>query len=177
MTQQVMLQSFIDEFELPDGPVPNTPAQNQKNACLMQNSLIRFWQGKTTTQHDVLVSSQNFELGKRIIKLHAGSVYGSSEGHVQGHEVLYQKSERSLLLKPDCEWDGNPSFEFVITGQSDSDYAKDTDTHKSISGTSTFLNGSLINTRNMTEAELVRQHSVHRIFCLTCMSSNPWDLR
>ena len=74
------------------------------------------------------------------------------------------KAERGLLLKPNCEWSGDPSFEFVIMGRSDSDYAKDTDTRKSVSGTSTFLNGSPINTRSntqksvtlsVTEAELV----------------------
>jgi hypothetical protein len=30
-----------------------------------------------------------------------------------------------LTLKPNCKWDGDPNFEFVITGHSDSDYAKD----------------------------------------------------
>jgi hypothetical protein len=59
--------------------------------------------------------------------------------------------ERGLLLKPIGEWDGNPSYEFVITGRSDSDYAKDTDTHRRVSGTSTFLNGSPIHTRSNTE--------------------------
>ena len=71
---------------------------------------------------------------------------------------------RGLLLKPIGEWDGDPSHEFVITGRSDSDYAKDTDTRRSVSGTSTFLNGSPIHTRSntqksvtlsVTEAELV----------------------
>jgi hypothetical protein len=39
----------------------------------------------------------------------------------------------------------------VITGRSDSDYAKDTDTRKSVSGTLTFLNGSPIHTRSNTQ--------------------------
>jgi hypothetical protein len=43
--------------------------------------------------------------------------------------------ERGLLLKPIGKWVGNPSYEFVITGRSDSDYAKDTDTCRSVSGT------------------------------------------
>jgi hypothetical protein len=30
-----------------------------------------------------------------------------------------------MTLKPNCKWDGDPNFEFVITGRSDSDYAKD----------------------------------------------------
>jgi hypothetical protein len=49
------------------------------------------------------------------------------------------------------EWNGSPSYEFVITGRSDSDYAKDTDTRRSVSGTSTFLSGSPIHTRSNTQ--------------------------
>jgi len=48
--------------------------------------------------------------------------------------------EWGLVLKPDGEWDGNPnSFEFVISGWSDSDYAKDP-LRKSVSGLCVLLN-------------------------------------
>jgi hypothetical protein len=93
---------------------------------------------------------------------------GASMAHVKAmHRTMKYcigTASRGLLLKPNGEWDGDPAYEFVITGRSDSDYAKDTDTHRSMSGTSTFLNGSPINTRSntqksvtlsVTEAELV----------------------
>jgi hypothetical protein len=41
-------------------------------------------------------------------------------------------ADRGLKLKPNRKWDGDPKFEFIITGRSDSDYATDTDTRKSI---------------------------------------------
>jgi len=52
--------------------------------------------------------------------------------------------ERGIVLKPNMMWNGNPDFKLVIMGQSDSDFAKDSDTRKSVSGTSTFLCGAPI---------------------------------
>jgi len=61
-------------------------------------------------------------------------------------------------------WDGNPIFEFVIHGVSDSVFAKNPVTHKSVSGYATFLcsapvtiKSSMQNcvTLTVTEAELV----------------------
>jgi hypothetical protein len=70
------------------------------------------------------------------------------------------KAKHGLLLKPDCEWDGDPLFELMITGRSDLDYAKDIETRNSISGMSTFLNGSPVNTRsNMQKSITVENDS------------------
>jgi hypothetical protein len=51
---------------------------------------------------------------------------GTSSAHVK---AMYQtmkycvgSPKRGLLLKPIGEWDRNPTYEFVITGRSDSDY-------------------------------------------------------
>ena len=49
---------------------------------------------------------------------------------------------RGIYLAPDKLYDGDPNFEFVITGQSDSDFAKDRADRKSVSGYSTWLNGA-----------------------------------
>ena len=47
-----------------------------------------------------------------------------------------------LLLKPNAKWDGDPNFEFVVSGRSDSDYGKDPKRHQSVSaGYSAFLCG------------------------------------
>jgi hypothetical protein len=71
---------------------------------------------------------------------------------------------RGLFLKPDDVWDGDPNFEFTISGQADSDYAKNPDTKRSVSGFATFLNKAPVTqksrmqrcvTLSVTEAELV----------------------
>ena len=50
--------------------------------------------------------------------------------------------KRGLLIKPSRLWDGNPDFEHVVHGTSDSDYSKDPDTRRSVGGRTTFLNDS-----------------------------------
>ena len=67
-------------------------------------------------------------------------------------------------MKPNAEWDGNPEFEFEVSGQLDADYAKDPMMHRSVSGYATFLNGAVVMTKSkmqqsvtlsVTKAELV----------------------
>jgi hypothetical protein len=67
-------------------------------------------------------------------------------------------------LKPNETWDGNLNFEFVVNGRADSDYAKDPETHRSVSGYLTFLCGAPVTmksrmqgcvTLDVTSAELV----------------------
>jgi hypothetical protein len=73
---------------------------------------------------------------------------------------------RALLIKPKGEWNGklDENYYFEIAGVSDSDYAKDIQTRKSVSGYATFLNGALVTakskmqecvTLSVIEAELV----------------------
>jgi hypothetical protein len=45
-------------------------------------------------------------------------------------------------LKPDVKWSGDPEVKLVIRGISDSDFAKDPETRKIVSGNSTFLCGA-----------------------------------
>jgi hypothetical protein len=42
--------------------------------------------------------------------------------------------DRGLVLNPTRKWDGSKDHEFIISRRSDSNYAKDTQTRKSISG-------------------------------------------
>jgi hypothetical protein len=69
-----------------------------------------------------------------------------------------------LLLKPTDTWNGDPNYEFTGLGMLDSDYAKDPDSRKSVSGYAKFLNGAPSSmksemqscvTLSVTEAELV----------------------
>ena len=67
-------------------------------------------------------------------------------------------------MKPTGTWDGNPNFEFEIRGISDSDYAKDPETRRSVGGRFVYLQDAPIVTvsrmqgcvtLSVTEAELV----------------------
>ncbi len=52
-----------------------------------------------------------------------------------------QTKECGKVLKPKQVWNGSKEFEFEIEGYSDSDYAKDPLTRRSVSGWSVFLEG------------------------------------
>jgi hypothetical protein len=92
---------------------------------------------------------------------------GASDAHTKATkrvmEYCAETKDRGLLLKPDVKWNGDPEFKLVIRGISDSDFAKDSETRKSVSGNSTFLCGAPVIQRStmqrivallVTEAEL-----------------------
>ncbi|KAL7571522.1 hypothetical protein ACA910_020941 [Epithemia clementina (nom. ined.)] len=75
-----------------------------------------------------------------------------------------ETAERGRVLKPNCSWDGSPDFEFTISGRSDSDFAKDPERRRSVSGCTVFMNGAVISassrmqdstTLSVSESELV----------------------
>ncbi len=72
--------------------------------------------------------------------------------------------DQGFYMKPNAKWDGSKDFEFEIEGDSDSDYAKDPATRKSVSGWQAKLNGVAYTrkskmqkfvTLSVTEAECV----------------------
>jgi hypothetical protein len=71
---------------------------------------------------------------------------GASDAHMkamkQEMEYCVGKKDRGLMLKPDVKWNDDPSFKLAIRGISDSDFAKNPETRKSVSGNSTFLCGA-----------------------------------
>ncbi len=52
------------------------------------------------------------------------------------------KSDRGIVLNSMQKWNENKEHEFIISGRSDSNYAKDTQTQKSISGYKVLLEGA-----------------------------------
>ena len=75
-------------------------------------------------------------------------------------------SERGKVFKPrrTCKPEEMATFEFVVEGYSDSDYAKDPIKRRSVSGFCSFIEGCVLNTKSrmqpitslsVTEAELV----------------------
>ena len=73
-------------------------------------------------------------------------VSGPNEAHVKAMKRVMKycvaTPNRGLFMNPNTVWDGDPNFERTVNGQSDSDYAKNPDTKKSITGYGTFLNGA-----------------------------------
>jgi hypothetical protein len=72
--------------------------------------------------------------------------------------------DQGITIEPKGKWDPHNNQPYTITGVSDSDYAKDTVTRRSVSGHVVFINNSLISakskmqeavTLSVTEAELM----------------------
>jgi hypothetical protein len=172
ITQPVLLQSFKDEFELPGGDVPITPAVpgdvlrgGEPKDYVTETTMSKYRSGVGKLLHVMKWSRPVIMKCVRELSRFMSSALGS---HVQ---AMYRTMKycigtpnRGLLLKPDSKWNGDPNFEFTVTGKSDSDYAKDSATRRSVTGYSTFLNGAPVSmksrmqscvTLSVTEAELV----------------------
>ena len=66
-------------------------------------------------------------------------------------EYCLSTKESGLVLEPNHSWDGDPEFELHILDRSDSDYAKDPETRKSVSDTSAFFCGATIIKQSKTQ--------------------------
>ena len=172
ITQPVMIQSFEDEFDLPGGAAPNTPAvagsilvkgEAEDNMPLPEQTTYRSGVGKLL--HMMWWSRPEMLNSLReLSRMMSGATAGHMNAMLRAMKYCVATPNRGIELRPNEVWDGSPDFEFTITGRSDSDYAKDLDTRRSVSGYSSFLCGAPVTmksqtqrcvTLSVTEAELV----------------------
>jgi hypothetical protein len=81
----------------------------------------------------------------------SGATLGHYKAMLQVMNYCHSTPNRGLELKPNQKLDGNPNFEFIVEGRSDSDYAKDTDTCRSVSGSAVFLEGAPVVMRSSSQ--------------------------
>jgi len=171
-TQPVLLQSFEDEFQCKEGKVM-TPAEAGSvlercadSEALTEGEQTGYISGVGNLLH--MMRWSRLEICNAIRELSQFMTIGASKVHLKAMERVMNycltTRNRGLLIEPTQEWDGSPEFEVLIIGRSDSDYAKDPETRKSISGTSTSLCGAPIIQRStmqkivalsVTKAELI----------------------
>jgi hypothetical protein len=172
ITQPGQLQSFEDEFDLPnEKDKPFIPAEAgqvmsraKENEGVGPDGQGAFRKGTGHLLHvmrwsrpDVLNSVRELSRNKIIATTtHMKALY-------RAMTYCVNTPERGLLLKPNCTWNGLPSHEFVINGRADSTYASCPDTMRSVGGQTTLLEGAPIIMRSKmqkvvalssTEAEL-----------------------
>ena len=174
ITQPVLLQSYTDEFELPGGETPKTPAipgqvlrkgeNPEDNVSEAKQSIYRSGVGKLLH----MMKRSRPEILNAVRELSKFMSTGASEIHMVAMyrlmKYLVGMPKRGLLLNPVGECENDPNFKFTIAGLSDSDYAKDPERRRSVSGYSTFLNEAAVTmksrmqgcvTLSVTEAEYV----------------------
>jgi hypothetical protein len=172
LTQPVMLQSFADEFPMClDGRASFTPAipgehlvkgDDGTNISGAMQAHYRTGVGKLL--HMMRWTRPEIQNAVRgLSKFMSGATLVHYRAMLRVMNYCVTTANRGLELKPDRKWNGDPQFEFLITGRSDSDYATDTDTRKSVSGSAVFLEGAPVVMRSsgqksvtlsVTEAEL-----------------------
>ena len=174
LTQPVLLQSYEDEFELPPtGRSTNTPAlagsvlspdvEDEEVVGKEMHSSYRTGVGKL-----LHVARWSIPETWNAVRELTRAVKGPSMMHYNAMLRLMRYSvdtpERGWLLKPTRTWDGKSKIEFVISGRSDSDYAKCPATRRSVSGHNVKLEGAVIicksgmqktTTLSVTESETV----------------------
>jgi hypothetical protein len=171
LTQPVMLQSFEDEFDLSEIGNPKTPAIPGSSLTKTSNEGVVQGDVHSTYRTGVgkllhLTRWTRPEIMNAVREL-SRYTSGALQAHVKAmHRVMgycIRTPNRGINIVPDDRWDGNPNFKFKIKGRADSDYAKDLETRRSISGVLTFLCGAVITTRSkmmpivalsVTDAEL-----------------------
>jgi hypothetical protein len=148
ITQPVLLQSFVDEFDLPDeDAVPMIPADGGQilQTCTEENALPTNLQKKFRSGTGKLLHMMRWsrpEILNPVRELSKG-MKSASFAHLK---AMYKTMRycvatafRGLFLKPSRKWDGSKDFKFIIKGRSDANYATDPENRRSVSGYSVFL--------------------------------------
>jgi hypothetical protein len=156
LTQLALLQSCGDEFDSPKGETPNAPAisgtashKGRTEDAVNEKGLFTCRSGVGKLPH--MMKWTPPEILKAVREL-SRFVSGATQEHMKAMcrtlNCCVGTPNRGLSLKPTMKWDGNPDFEFVVRGRSDSDFAKDPERQQSVSGHSTFLCGAPVTVKS-----------------------------
>ncbi|KAL7464316.1 hypothetical protein ACHAXS_008470, partial [Conticribra weissflogii] len=149
ITQPVLVQSLQDEFDLPDGVPPTTPAKPgttitklPEEKALNSEKHTNYRAGIGKLQH--LVRNSRPDIGNAVREL-SRQLVRPTDSHYQAMlntmKYVISTSNRGIVLNPTGTWDGkDKDFVWTITGRCDSNYATNPDDRKSVSGTQVFLN-------------------------------------
>jgi hypothetical protein len=160
LTQPVLLQSFVDEFKIPSEKFPTTPAvastvltRDEESKALSNKEHADYRKGVGKRIH--LSKFSRPDIANAVREL---SRYASRPTKIHMTAMIRCMAycvgtpNRGILLNPSARWDGSSNFEFTISGVSDSDYAKDPETRRSVAGYATFLNGACYARKSKMEA-------------------------
>jgi hypothetical protein len=172
ITQPVLLQSFHDEFPLPNSErkfkTPAEPGQVLERGgaanCEGPEKQTKFRSGVGKLLHLSKWSRPDIANAVRELSRCCGV---AKKAHFKAlfrvMKYCYDTKEKGWIIKPNRRWDGKKGLKFEVKGWSDSNYAACVETRKSVSGYVVELEGvnvvikcagQSIVTLSVTEAEL-----------------------
>jgi hypothetical protein len=155
--QPVLLQSFIDEFEVDANSkvnLPTMPGQvlaKGKDHEIMdgimrtkyRSGVGKLWYLATWSRPDILNAVREvLQHMQAPTKMHY-------EAMIRVMPFCTTTPERGRVIAPHCKWDR--AREFKVSSKSDSTYNECPETRKSVSGNKTELNGMLIIVRSIMQ--------------------------
>jgi hypothetical protein len=158
--QKVLLQSYRDEFDIKDlkkFKTPATPGTVLKkpidgDVLLMPEKQTLYCSGVGKAMHMMQYSRPDTYNAVCDLARHMTS---STQVHMDAMlrlmKYVNDTSNRGLVLNSMQKWDGGEDHEFIISSRSDSDYAKDTQRRKSISGYRVLLKGAPVMFKSSTQ--------------------------
>ena len=157
-TQLVLLQSFDDEFDLPKRKF-NTPAvagtvliPGNAEEVLTGAEATKYRSGVGKLMHMMQYSRPEIYNAVRDLARHMTKPTRMHfEAMLRVMKYCFDTPNRGLTLKPEGTWDGSKDYAFVISGKSDSDYAKCPTTRRSITGFRVYLNGAPVSFKSVTQ--------------------------
>jgi len=171
LTQPVLVQSLEDEFEIPDKTPCNLPAPHGKELTSdgeplsdEEKKVYRSGVGKLL----FLMRYSRPDILNAVRELSKWMSDGATIDHMkvmrQTMNYVIHTKNRGLCLQPDMRIKDPKVDYFTIKGRSDSNYATNVETRKSVSGLEVLLNGAPVVMRSIgqkiialsvTEAELI----------------------
>ncbi len=85
-------------------------------------------------------NSKHLQLCGRLHATYTNDILEAYECYLVSPQTLLGCPKRRSKLKPNDEWDQSQEFKFIVGGGSDSDYAKDFQTHQHVSDERVLLN-------------------------------------
>eukprot|EP00984_Skeletonema_dohrnii_P034690 scaffold33638_cov142-Skeletonema_dohrnii-CCMP3373.AAC.8 len=158
-TQPVLVQKLEDEFDLPEGPAPRTPAREglvlvrgDGSGELGPEEATQYRSGTAIMLFMVQWSRPECFNTIRDLSRHMSA---PRQAHMvamySAMKYIVATRNRGWTLSPTDVWNGDRNFPFRISGRADSDYAVNPDDRRSISGGRTFLNECPIIAKSATQ--------------------------
>jgi hypothetical protein len=172
ITQPVLVQSLVDEFDAVNNNY-STPAPAGKSLQYTENAeeikKVEIKKYQAGVGKLLYLSRWSRPDISNIVRELARFSCRAQAAHVTAMkrvmDYCWATKDKGLMIKPDGKWSGKvDETEFEIKGVSDSDYAKDLESRRSVTGYSVFLNSAPVAmkskmqdivTLSVTEAELI----------------------